>query len=340
MIRYRFIKYFIAIIFFYYLIYYFYYGDSDLCNSSSRQRKVGLANENGGHQVKKVFSYNKNVPLVFISGIPGSGLDLMKSFLNGHDKITCSEEKADLISNLIIKRNEWTNSKIEKERLKYAGMTDEVIDSAITSFMLEIVMRQQLNLEGKLFGEKICQSNSYIIKHIDYIKNLLPNVKFIFMIKDPRSTVTYLINKHIEYNGISTKTFKQAIMDWNRMTKDVYYYCMVSKSLCLPVLYEELILKPSSTMKKVFKFLNVEQLNQTQINHILNVNNINNRNFNELFNWWRPYFPASALSQLKNLAPYMSALGYDPINTTFNFTFHDRNFDDSIDSNNKDLFFK
>ena len=57
--------------------------------------------------------------------------------------------------------------------------------------------------------------------------------------------------------------------------------------------------------------------------------------FNELFNWWRPYFPSSVLSQLNNLAPYMLALGYDPINTTFNFTFHDKNFDDSLDSYNK-----
>lgn len=334
MVRYRFVRYLIIFVFFYYLIYFYFNGDST-CKSGSKHRNSRLTNGDSDHQPKKVYAYNKNLPLVFISGIPGSGLDLMKSFLNRHEKISCSEEKADLLSNLIIKRNEWTNSKIEKERLKYAGMTDDVIDSAITSFMLEIIMRQQLFLEDKLFGETICQSNPYIIKHIDYIKNLMPNVKFIFMIKDPRSSVTHLINRHIEYSGISIKTFKQALMDWNRMTKDVYYYCMVYKSLCLPVLYEELILKPVSTLKRVFKFLNVEQLNQTQINHILNVNNINNRNFNELFNWWRPYFPSSVLSQLNNLAPYMLALGYDPINTTFNFTFHDKNFDDSLDSYNK-----
>jgi protein-tyrosine sulfotransferase len=323
MIRFRFIKYLLVVIFFYYLIYYFYYGGSNSCKSGSKHSNVGLISSNA----KKVYAYNKNLPLVFISGIPGSGLDLMKSFLHSHKRISCSEEKADLLSNLIIKRNEWTNSKIEKERLKYAGMTDDVIDSAMRSFMLEIIMKQQLILEDKIFGETICQSNSYIIKHIDYIKKLMPNVKFIFMIKDPRSTVTYLINRHIEYNGISTKTFKQALMDWNRMTKDVYYYCLVYKSFCLPVLYEELILKPTDTLKKVFKFLNVEQLNETQINHILNVNSIDNKSFNQLFNWWRPYFPGSVLSQLNNLAPYMLALGYDPINTSFNFTFHEKNFD-------------
>lgn len=329
--KFRLIKYclfYIFVIYFVYIVNLF----SDLRNCVLNQNHQNV-NEK---PLKKVeFTYNKNLKLVFIGGLPGSGLDLMREFLNSHDKISCTnDESAHLLANMIARRKDWTRAKIEKERLKYAGMTDEVIDDGMTSFILQIILGHQLKQkfkspkEIKLNAEKFCQSNSKIINHMDYLNDLFPNVKFIFMIRDPRATVTYLINKKIEDANINLKSYRNGLMDWDKFTKDIYYYCLSSKSICLPILYEEMLLYPKTIIRKVFKFLNLKSLNETLVNNIINVNNLTRINFDESFNWWRPYFPTYLQSSLNHLSPTMSLLGYNSFenNSTFDFSFHRSNF--------------
>lgn len=86
---------------------------------------------------EKLVPYNRNMPIIFVGGVPRSGTTLMRAMMDAHPGIRCGEETR-IIPRIIYMRNQWTNSKKESERLKSAGMTDEIIDAAVGSFILEV----------------------------------------------------------------------------------------------------------------------------------------------------------------------------------------------------------
>jgi len=257
---------------------------------------------------KKVFTYNRNTPLIFITGIPGSGLDLMKELLNEQTLIRCSED-TELISFLIKRRNEWTKSNLEKERLKHAKINDQVIDSAMVAFILEMLLKQD-----KL-APNICNKDKNIYDYMGYMKNLFPKVKFIFMIRDGRATVASLLKKNIIYPKISKKNHKEALSDWNKVIEETYSSCVnLEIGTCLPLFYENLVLDPDSTVQKIFDFLEIDDYHiSTKLRTKLKKQ--------RLFNWMKS-FSEDLLHQTYMIAPIMSKLGYaDYSNTSINLIY-------------------
>jgi protein-tyrosine sulfotransferase len=61
----------------------------------------------------------------------------MRAMLDAHPGIRCGEETR-IIPRVIYMRNQWANSKKENERLKMAGMSDDIIDAAVGAFILEV----------------------------------------------------------------------------------------------------------------------------------------------------------------------------------------------------------
>lgn len=65
------------------------------------------------------------------------------------------------------------------------------MDSAVASFIMEIIVKH---------GEpapRLCNKDPLTLKHGDYLIELFPNSKFIFMVRDGRATVHSIITRKV-----------------------------------------------------------------------------------------------------------------------------------------------
>ena len=109
------------------------------CNNPSDFNPV-MINENSLHYVSDghhSYSYSQSMPLIFIGGMPRSGTTLMRAMIDAHPEVRCGEETR-VIPRLLGMKAQWMKSEKESRRLLEAGLTDEVLDSALAAFILEV----------------------------------------------------------------------------------------------------------------------------------------------------------------------------------------------------------
>lgn len=98
---------------------------------------LGLANQS----LSLAEHFPEDTPLIFIGGFPRSGTTLMRVMLDAHAHVRCGEETR-VIPRLLAMRATWSRSVKERIRLDEAGVTDQVLDSAVRAFLLEVSERQ------------------------------------------------------------------------------------------------------------------------------------------------------------------------------------------------------
>lgn len=133
---------------------------------------------------QKVYPYNRDMPLIFIGGVPRSGTTLMRAMLDAHPEVRCGQETR-IIPRILQLRSHWLKSEKESLRLEEAGITSEVMNSAIAQFCLEVIAKH---------GEpapRLCNKDPLTLKMGSYVIELFPNAKFLFMIRDGRATGKY-----------------------------------------------------------------------------------------------------------------------------------------------------
>merc|ERR1712193_216399 len=200
----------------------------------------------------KVYEYDRNSPIVFIGGVPRSGTTLMRAMLDAHPEVRCGEETR-VVPRILQMRAHWMKSTKESMRLEEAGLNGEVLDSALSSFILEVVAKH---------GEpapRLCNKDPFTLKSGTYLRRLFPNGKFLFMVRDGRATVHSIITRKVTITGFDLKSYRQCLTKWNSAISAMNDQCEeLGSDYCLPVYYEQLILHPRKWLEKILKFLELD----------------------------------------------------------------------------------
>lgn len=137
----------------------------------------------------KNYVYHRNMPLIFIGGVPRSGTTLMRAMvgrrwlsdlysanasslssqLDAHPEVRCGQETRG-IPRILQLRSHWMKSEKESMRLEEAGIHKEVLNSAIAQFCLEIIAKH---------GDpapRLCNKDPLTLKMGSYVIELFPNV--------------------------------------------------------------------------------------------------------------------------------------------------------------------
>ncbi|KAJ4935506.1 hypothetical protein JOQ06_017038 [Pogonophryne albipinna] len=203
-----------------------------------------------GQNLSTPFVYNKDMPLIFIGGVPRSGTTLMRAMLDAHPEVRCGEETR-VIPRILAMKQMWSRSGREKMRLDEAGVTDEVLDAAMQAFLLEIIVKH---------GEPanfLCNKDPFALKSLSYLAKIFPHAKFLLMIRDGRASVHSMISRKVTIAGFDLGSYRDCLTKWNRAIETMYTQCLEASDKCLPVHYEQLVLHPEKWMKTLLKFLDV-----------------------------------------------------------------------------------
>lgn len=251
---------------------------------------------------QKIIEYNESPPLVFLSGSPKSGLNLMQSILASKVSLLTTAKTKFLLEFLSFNSNHVIKNGSETRRLEKARIYSDTVNSAAKQFILksilafETISSEYLVIKEFAFG-----------LYIEYLSSLFKDSKFILMIRDGRSVAASNIKK-----STSDVNYEQELLKWNELNEIMYSQCMlIGAQRCIPVYYEELIIDPERVIKKLSSFLNISLHQTTKIL-------LNNSKSTKLNSNWIGRIPEKDLKDIDEIAPILQQLGYDTKNSSSN----------------------
>ncbi|KAG6457249.1 protein-tyrosine sulfotransferase [Manduca sexta] len=262
----------------------------------------------------------RDLPLIFIGGVPRSGTTLMRAMLDAHGDVRCGQETR-VVPRILQMRQHWARSQKESVRLEQAGVSRAVLDNAIAAFCLEVIVRH---------GEpapRLCNKDPLVLKMGTYVLELFPNAKFLFMVRDGRATVHSIITRKVTITGFDLTSYRQCLTKWNHAVELMYQQCKsLGPTRCLMVRYESLVLWPRETLHRILAFLDlpwdeavmhheryINQPNGVALSNVERSSDQVVRPVNlDALDKWVGQIPADVRADMAELAPMLSVLGYDP----------------------------
>ncbi|CAG0881176.1 unnamed protein product [Darwinula stevensoni] len=268
----------------------------------------------------QLYTYGRESPFIFIGGMPRSGTTLIRAMLDAHPEVRCGEETR-VVPRILQMHNHWMKSAKEKIRLEEAGLNDEVLNAAISAFILEVMVKH-----GEP-AQRLCNKDPFTLKSGTYLMSLFPNAKFLFMIRDGRATVHSIISRKVTITGFNLNDYRQCMEKWNAAVETMYDQCrQLGSHRCLPVYYEQLVLHPKAQMKRILEFLEIPW-NDSVLHHEEHINKPGGVSLSkverssdqvikpiniEALTKWVGKFPKDVVDDMPKIAPMLSRLGYDP----------------------------
>ncbi|CAN7985140.1 unnamed protein product, partial [Ixodes hexagonus] len=278
------------------------------------------------------YPYNNDMPLIFIGGMPRSGTTLVRVLLDAHPDVRCGEETR-VIPRLLSLKQQWVKNPTELHRLLEGGITDEVLDAAMSAFILEVIVRH-----GKP-APRLCNKDPFTLRAAVYLHKLFPKAKFLLMIRDGRAVVHSIITRKALVKGLTSGSsvqvtitgydltdYRQCLKRWNAAMSSMYSQCQqLGPELCLPVYYEQLVLHPRAWMQRILAFLEVPW-NDSVMHHeqLINQSGIAlsklERSTDQVIkpinlgalSKWVGHIPQDVVRDMAKVAPMLAQLGYDP----------------------------
>ncbi|XP_058128119.1 protein-tyrosine sulfotransferase [Anopheles ziemanni] len=266
------------------------------------------------------YKYHRNMPLIFIGGVPRSGTTLMRAMLDAHPEVRCGQETR-VIPRILQLRSHWMKSEKESVRLVEAGITKEVLNGAIAQFCLEIIAKH---------GDpapRLCNKDPLTLKMGSYVIELFPEAKFLFMVRDGRATVHSIISRKVTITGFDLTSYRQCMSKWNQAIQTMHEQCKeIGSDRCMMVYYEQLVLHPEQWMRKILNFLDIPW-NDSVLHHEEFINKENGVALSkverssdqvikpvnlEALAKWVGKIPNDVVRDMADVAPMLSVLGYDP----------------------------
>ncbi|XP_012946345.1 protein-tyrosine sulfotransferase 1 [Aplysia californica] len=268
----------------------------------------------------RAIPYGDDMPIIFVGGMPRSGTTLMRAMLDAHPEIRCGEETR-VIPRILGMRTQWERSALEKKRLTEAGVTGEVMDSAVRAFILEIIAKH-----GPA-APHLCNKDPFTLKSTVYLNKQFPNSKFILMIRDGRAVVHSIITRKVTISGFDLNSYRKCLSKWNSALETMYSQCLhVGQGKCMPVYYEQLALHPKEWMARILRFLDIPW-NESVLHHeefigkpggialsktekstdqVIKPVNV------DALSKWVGSIPDDVVRDMESIAPMLRTLGYDP----------------------------
>ncbi|KAI5695247.1 hypothetical protein M8J75_013224 [Diaphorina citri] len=267
-----------------------------------------------------VYRYDRFMPLIFIGGVPRSGTTLMRAMLDAHPDVRCGQETR-IIPRILQMRQHWIRSQKESLRLEEAGVNAQVINAAIAAFCLEVIARH-----GEP-AERLCNKDPLTLKSADYLSEIFPFAKFIFMVRDGRATVHSIISRKVTITGFDLESYRQCLKKWNEAISIMYQKCLrVGPSRCMVVYYEQLVLHPEKWLRRILQFFDLgwnssvlhheEMINKPGGVFLSKVERSSDQVIKpvnlEALTKWVGKIPEDVMKDMDEIAPMLARLGYDP----------------------------
>jgi protein-tyrosine sulfotransferase len=100
---------------------------------------------------------------------------------------------------------------------------------------------------------------------MEYIHGIFPNSKFIYMVRDGRAVAySYMLQVRDKMSALKYRSY---LRTWNSFNIKAMNDCKkLGDESCLKIRYEDLVLHPEKTLKKVVKFLKIKWTSEL-LNH-------------------------------------------------------------------------
>ena len=205
-------------------------GDKIRCNSPDCWKQYEAIMANTKEEKKTFRSPLANIRGVVLGGVERSGINLLRTVLNAHPMLDCTHE---------ISLTKW----------KEYDMTDH-----------EVLLDIAKAIKEELPDDNICVRADF--DYIDIISKILPNAKFIVVVRDGRA-VAHSLTSH---TGMYPD-FDSALNEWSKSLTMMLDNCYgLGNEVCMIMIYEKLVVDTEVWIKAALNFAGLPW-NSDVLNH-------------------------------------------------------------------------
>lgn len=276
-------------------------------------------------------SYEVQVPLIWVGGVPRSGTTLARAMLDAHPLVRCGEETR-VIPRILGMHTKMLASASERARLLEAKVDEPLLDAALASYVLTVIAGH---------GEpapRLCNKDPFALRSARQLLRSFPHSRFVLMVRDGRATAHSIISRKVTIRGFDTSSYRSTLAAWNKSFAGMLEECRaVGPKYCMPVYYERLVLEPRRQMERLLRFLEVpwndavlhheeaigkpggislskKELSTDQVDKPVNAGALTK---------WLEALPEDVARDIDTIAPMLRKVGYDtsfPVKANMNYS--------------------